>query len=72
MEEKDEAGWCSTAVEGVGALWVTQSSPVLSLSLSDEVEEEREVVEEVVQEEECGEVSEEQAGGSGKVEGGNV
>lgn len=71
MEEKDEAGWCSTAVEGV-AIWAVQPSPVFSLSLSDEVEEEREVVEEVVQEEECGEVSEEQVGGRGKVAGGNV
>lgn len=72
MEGKDEAGWCSTAMEGAGVFWVMQSSPVLSLSLSDVVEEEQEVVEEVMQEEECGEVSEEQAGGSGKVEGGNM
>lgn len=39
------------------------SSPTRSLSGPGEVEEERDVVEEVVDEEECGEVSEKEAGG---------
>lgn len=43
VEEKDEAGWRCTA-DGI------VSSPALSRSLSGEVEEERGVVEEVVEE----------------------
>lgn len=50
--EAEEAGWCSTAVEGAGAGWVTPSSAILSFSPSGDEEEERGVVEEVVQEEE--------------------
>lgn len=44
VEGKDEAGWCSTA-DGI-----VSSSPALSRSPSGEEEEERGVVEEVVEE----------------------
>lgn len=64
VEGRDGAGCCSTGPNSAEAGTSGKaSSPPLSPSRSGEVEEEREVVEEVVEDEECGEVSEEEAGG---------
>lgn len=64
VEGRDGPGCCSTGPcsTELGTSEVP-SSPSSSLSGSGEVEEEREVVEEVVEDEEWGEVSEEEAGG---------
>lgn len=60
MEGRDGPGCCST---GPSSAELGTSSPPPSPSGSGEVEEEREVVEEVVEDEEWGEVSEEETGG---------
>lgn len=64
VEGRDGPGCCSTG-PGSATLGASDdaSSPAPSFSGSGEVDEEREVVEEVVEDEEWGEVSEEEAGG---------
>ena len=73
-EEKgrDGAGCLSTGPGAAGSWGAPGASlaPPLPLSGSGEVEEDREVVEEVLEVEECGDVSEEE-GDMGKVEGGS-
>lgn len=72
-EGRDEAGCLSTAPSAAES-WATVGAslaPPLPLWGSGEVEEDREVVEEVLEVEECGEVSEEEEAGGGKDEGGS-
>lgn len=61
VEGREGPGCCSTRISSVDM--GTVSSAPLSISRSGEVEDERDVVEEVVEEDEWGDVSEEQAGG---------
>lgn len=65
VEGRDGPGCCSTGPSSaeVGISEEVSSSRPLSLSGSGEVEEEREVVEDVEEDEEWGEVSEDEAGG---------
>lgn len=57
-------GCCSTGPKSTELCSIEEaSSPTLPLSGSGEVEEERDVVEEVEEDEEWGDVSEEEAGG---------
>lgn len=64
VEGKDGPGCCSTGPDSIEFCTMHEaSSSPLPRSGSGEVEEEREVVEDEVEDEEWGEVSEEEAGG---------